>query len=181
MNENTAVHYIAFLRGINAGITMKMADLRPVFERLGFENVRTVLATGNVLFETTQTDKTSLTKQVEAALLQTFNHDIAAIIYTKEELLHFVALDPFKDVEVTLQTRPQVTFLQGYPTSNLQFPYKVPRKGYVILGVFGYMVASVMDLSGATTPDLMSKLDKEFGKKITTRSWSTVERIVKLL
>ena len=43
------VGYIALLRGVNVGgITVKSADLSAVFESLGFESVRTVLASGNV-------------------------------------------------------------------------------------------------------------------------------------
>jgi hypothetical protein len=40
-------------------------------------------------------------------------------------------------------------------------------------------VCSVVDLSGASSPDLMRVLDKTFGDEVTTRSWNTVERIVK--
>ena len=42
--------YVAFLRGINSGgnQTVRMEVLRKTFEDLGFENVRTVLASGNV-------------------------------------------------------------------------------------------------------------------------------------
>jgi uncharacterized protein (DUF1697 family) len=46
------MQYIAFLRGVNTARTMRMEDLRRVLEGLGFANVRTVLASGNVLFET---------------------------------------------------------------------------------------------------------------------------------
>jgi uncharacterized protein (DUF1697 family) len=45
------VKYVAFLRGINIGRAMKMEDLRRVFESLGYDSVRTVQASGNVLFE----------------------------------------------------------------------------------------------------------------------------------
>jgi hypothetical protein len=40
-------------------------------------------------------------------------------------------------------------------------------------------VCSVVDLSGATSPDLMRVLDKEFGTDVTTRSWNTVERVLR--
>jgi uncharacterized protein (DUF1697 family) len=44
--------YAALLRGVNVGgINLRMADVKAVFEGLGFGNVRTVLASGNVLFD----------------------------------------------------------------------------------------------------------------------------------
>ena len=47
--------YIALLRGVNVGgITVKSAELGELFDGLGFEGVRTVLASGNVVFETTK-------------------------------------------------------------------------------------------------------------------------------
>lgn len=45
--------YVAFLRGINVGghAVIRMSELQRAFEGLGFENVRTVLASGNVIFD----------------------------------------------------------------------------------------------------------------------------------
>jgi uncharacterized protein (DUF1697 family) len=45
--------YVAFLRGVSSGrnSTVKMGDLKLAFETLGYQHVRTVLASGNVLFE----------------------------------------------------------------------------------------------------------------------------------
>jgi hypothetical protein len=45
----------------------------------------------------------------------------------------------------------------------------------------GREVCSVVDLTGATTPDLMAWLEKRFGKAITTRTWKTVGRILNRL
>jgi hypothetical protein len=63
----------------------------------------------------------------------------------------------------------------------MRFPYQVEEKGYTVLGMRGREVCSVVDLSGATTPDLMVWLEKEFGKAITTRTWKTVGRILNRL
>lgn len=53
--------YIAFLRAINVGgHTVKMDRLREIFEALGFSNVETFIASGNVVFETTARDPAAL-------------------------------------------------------------------------------------------------------------------------
>jgi len=56
--------YVAFLRGINVGghRRIKMAELRQAFESSGFQKVKTLLATGNVVFESPKTDAQSLTQ-----------------------------------------------------------------------------------------------------------------------
>ncbi|HYQ86023.1 MAG TPA: DUF1697 domain-containing protein, partial [Bacteroidota bacterium] len=50
------IQYAAFLRGINVGghKPVRMSDLEKAFGQLGFRNVKTVLASGNVLFEAPQ-------------------------------------------------------------------------------------------------------------------------------
>ena len=53
--------YIALLRGINVGgINIKMADLKDAISSLGFDNVKTVLASGNVLFDSDRTDREAI-------------------------------------------------------------------------------------------------------------------------
>jgi hypothetical protein len=47
-----------------------------------------------------------------------------------------------------------------------------------VVGMHGREVCCVVDLSGATTPDLMAWLEKQFGKEITTRTWKTVGKTV---
>jgi len=68
--------YVAFLRGVNVGgINMKMVDVRKTFATLGFDDVRTILASGNVLFTTTRTGQTKLKSDIEAALRKDFGYD----------------------------------------------------------------------------------------------------------
>jgi hypothetical protein len=57
-------------------------------------------------------------------------------------------------------------------------PHVVENKGYTVLGTHGREVLSVVDLTSATTPDLMAWLERQFGKEITTRIWKTVGRSV---
>ncbi len=170
--------YVAFLRGINSGknSTVKMEALRKTFEDLGFENVRTILASGNVLFESS-TDENTLEQKIEEVLPVSIGFQSDVVVRPIDELHKLVLLDPFKTIKITQHTRLYVTFIKWKPNKNFGFPSG--GKGYTILGIFDGAVCSVMDLSDAKTPDLMKVLDKEFGKGITTRSWNTVERILK--
>jgi uncharacterized protein (DUF1697 family) len=167
--------YAAFPRGINAGHPMKMADLRAVFESLGYESVRTVLASGNVLFDTKRTAEAGLTRQIEEALTSRFGARIPVVIRTRRELVRLVEADPFANVAGDKRARPFVTFLKKKPARRA-----LPKgEGYEILEIVDRTVCSVVDLSGGTTPGLMRVLDKEFGDEVTTRSWATVEKVVR--
>ena len=66
--------YVAFLRGINVGGNklIKMEELRRTFEALRFKNVRTFIASGNVIFETDETDRELLTEKIERKIRKSF-------------------------------------------------------------------------------------------------------------
>jgi uncharacterized protein (DUF1697 family) len=171
--------YIAFLRGINSGgnQTVRMEVLRKTFEDLGFENVRTILASGNVLFETNTSDEKVLEQEIENVLPGIIGFESKVIIRTMGDIQHLDSLHPFDGFISNLNNKFYVTFLQRTTETKLTFP--VTGKGYTIVGLFDDAVCSVVDLSSAKTPDLMQVLDKEFGKGNTTRSWNTIERLLK--
>jgi uncharacterized protein (DUF1697 family) len=171
--------YVAFLRGINAGNNAEMEDLRLVFKELGFHDVQTVISSGNVLFEVDPTDVNSLERIIEEALDKRLSLKSAANLRTEEELMELVASNPFKDIEITPKTRLYVTFLRDKPGIRTKLPLEQHKKGFAILSVSDKMVFSIVDLSEGTTPDLMVVLDKQFGKRITTRSWNTIERVLR--
>jgi uncharacterized protein (DUF1697 family) len=74
--------YLALLRGINVGggNIIKMADLKACFEASKFENVATYIQSGNVLFETAETDSVKLASKLEMALSKTFTPYKARIV-----------------------------------------------------------------------------------------------------
>ena len=171
--------YAAFLRAINAGVPMKMADLRRAFEDMKFTNVRTIIASGNVCFDARETDTAKVTQKIERGLSKSFARTIPTVVLSIAELEQLVATQPFAKISATKQTSPQVTFL-GKSRPALKYPYEAPEGGFTILGVFGRAACSVIDLTRAHSPDLMRLLDKEFGKDVTTRNWRTVERVLKV-
>jgi uncharacterized protein (DUF1697 family) len=61
------IRYAAFLRGINVGGNkmIKMQDVAKAFESLGFSNVKTLIQSGNVIFESAPTDDEKLIKKIE--------------------------------------------------------------------------------------------------------------------
>ena len=170
--------YVAFLRGINVGGNNKidMDELRQAFMSWGFAGVKTVLASGNVIFET-QKAKAGLAQIIEQKISESFGIDVSVILRTVDDIKALAEADPFKNIRVTPQTRLYVTFLADKPKS------KTPEsqdKDFRILHVSDAEVFSVLTLlPDRRTVDLMKILEIEFGKKITTRNWNTVCRILK--
>lgn len=160
---------------------MRNEKLREVFEAIGFDNVSTVISSGNVLFESSSKAVRTLETTIEQSIQDQLGFFSTTIIRSERQLKKLVEANPFGTTEDTPTTRLNVTFLKHKPKTNLRLPYRVPEKGYTVQAVVDREVFSVVDLTGATTPDLMVWLEKQFGKAITTRTWKTVGRILKRL
>lgn len=86
--------YIAFLRAINVGgHTVKMDRLRGLFAEMGFANVETFIASGNVIFESDSDDPTALEQQIEGALHRALGYEVATFLRTPAEVAA-VAIHP---------------------------------------------------------------------------------------
>lgn len=91
--------YIALLRGINVGgRVVKMERLRSVFAGLGLANVRSYINSGNVFFDTAETDRPWLTETIEAALHEALGYQVPTFLRTPEELEAILAREPFVDI-----------------------------------------------------------------------------------
>jgi uncharacterized protein (DUF1697 family) len=171
--------YAALLRGIGpSNPNMRNEKLRGVFRKLGFQNVLTVISSGNVLFESPSRDVKELEATIEEAIQRQLGFTSTTIIRSHHQLRRLVGSNRFGGFEDTPTTRLNVTFLKRRRRTNLRFPYRAEKKGYTVVGMHGREVLSVVDLTGATTPDLMAWLEKQFGKAITTRTWKTVGKIL---
>jgi uncharacterized protein (DUF1697 family) len=89
---------IAFLRGINVGghNKIKMAELRDMFESMGFQRVQTYIQSGNVLFAS-ECDTETLRIQIEQEIEKVFTISITVIIRTKAELEEIIKNCPFSE------------------------------------------------------------------------------------
>jgi uncharacterized protein (DUF1697 family) len=174
--------YVALLRGIGpANPNMRNEKLRWVFQELGFQNVQTVITTGNVLFESPSRDVKSLEAAIEDAIQRQLGFSSTTIIRSHQQLRRLAGDNPFGSIQDSPTSRLNITFLKRKPKTNLRFPYHAEKRGYTIVGMHGREVCSVVDLSGATTPDLMAWLENQFGKEITTRTWKTIGKILNRL
>ncbi|WP_417562577.1 DUF1697 domain-containing protein [Microbacterium sp.] len=93
------MRWVALLRGVNVnGITIRSADLRALFEGLDATAVRTVLASGNVLFTAAGT-RAGWKARIEQALRDRFGYDAWIILVTADELAAVAASFPFDDAD----------------------------------------------------------------------------------
>ncbi|MCL4523083.1 MAG: DUF1697 domain-containing protein [Acidobacteria bacterium] len=175
------IAYAAFLRGINVGghKLVKMDDLKKAVESLGFTNVKTLLASGNVVFQAPPASASVLAKRIEEKLKKSFGFEIGILIRPIKELQRLDKANPFAGIKVTPRIRLFVTFLSEKPAGSLKIPYVAPGGNFKILRASKSEVCSVLTITNLRRGmQFMAILDKEFGPKITTRSWGTIVRIL---
>jgi uncharacterized protein (DUF1697 family) len=98
-SESTIWH-VAFLRAINVGgRVVKMERLRACFEGMGFANVATFIASGNVIFRTAAEDERSLGQFIENSLAAALGYDVPVFLRTASEIQKIAALQPFAPEE----------------------------------------------------------------------------------
>ncbi len=173
--------YAAFLRGINVGGNKKipMSKLKKVLEKHGLKKVTTILASGNVVFESDSSIR-QLQKLIISAIEKEFGFPVPVLLRSHKEIKKIIELNPFKEIKVTSLTRLYVTFLSEILKDKSSIIYISPDKSFKIISSFDRTVFSVLDLSISKTPEAMSVMEKEYGKNVTTRNWNTILKIAKL-
>ena len=174
------VRYVALLRGIGpANPNMRNEKLRGVLEELGFANVASVISSGNLLFDTDDgADPAALEELIEAAWPKRLGFESATIVRSQADLERLVAADPFAGRADEPTSRLNVTFLGREPEGEPPLPYRDPAGGYEVLALAEGAVFSAADTTANSTPEMMRWMERTFGKRITTRTWKTVQRIV---
>jgi len=114
--------YVALLRGVNLGKrTIKMGELRAAIEVLGFDDVATFIASGNVVFETAGRRSTAtLEKEIERHLAETFGFEIDTFLRTRRQLAAVAAATPFPERPDHAPGTIYVWFLKAEPPATVR-------------------------------------------------------------
>ncbi|WP_228003055.1 DUF1697 domain-containing protein [Nocardia australiensis] len=176
--------YAALLRGIMpANPNMKNDKLRAVFEGLGFAKVASVLSSGNVVFHSADTDVPNLEDRIQEALNRELGIPGGTIIRGYEQLVDLIDADPFADLTHCRETYLTATFLKQVPPDLTEDLLQHAEAGVRIVGydAAARVVLSVIDNREPRTPNFMAWMEKTYSKDITTRTWLTVQKVVKKL
>lgn len=170
--------YAAFLRGVNLGKrTVKSAELKAAFEAMGFENVKTLLASGNVLFDANP-GKT-LKAKIEAGLKQAFGFEIGTVLRSADELAAMVKADPFGREEGEDAKLHVMLFDQplpaGFKPQGVAGDFDIVRMSEREIFVVFFRKPDGT-YSGNSNFDLEKRLPK--GTLVTSRNWNTILKAI---
>jgi uncharacterized protein (DUF1697 family) len=167
--------YAAFLRGVSP-MNAKMPELRAAFEAAGFEDVRTLLSSGNVVFGASSSSLSAIERTAERAMEKHLGTAFMTIVRPVEALRRMLAAEPHRAFRLDPGAKRIVTFLRRPPESEPRLP--IEMDGARILALDGAEVFSAY-VPTAKGPVFMTLIEKTFGKDVTTRTWDTVAKAAK--
>ena len=163
--------YAALLRGVMP-TNCKMADLKRAFEAAGFTDVRTLLSSGNVVFNARATPTSALERRAEKAMHTGLGRTFGTIVRSTEYLQQLLASDPFAEFKLGPQSKCVVTFLRQCESVPA---LPIERDGARILKVVANEAYSAY-VPGPKGPVFMTLLERTFGSDVTTRTLDTVRK-----
>jgi uncharacterized protein (DUF1697 family) len=170
---------IALLRAVNLGPTnrVKMADLRSVLEREGYEDVRTLLQSGNVVLSSAKKPET-VAREMERLIADELGVVTDVIVRTRDELADAIARNPIAEADEQPK-RCQVSFLAGEPD-----PAAVERVAAIDVAPERFEVsgreAYAWHPDGLQRSKLARALGEGLGVTATARNWNTVTKLLEL-
>jgi len=113
--------YISLLRGINVGGHKKiiMADLKNVFQKLGFSAITSYIQSGNIIFQCHETDISKLEQQIEQEIERSYGFQVPVIVLTIPHLKKIVEENPFKPFDEIDNSKIFYVFLKDVPQRGL--------------------------------------------------------------
>lgn len=170
--------YVALLRAINVGSHLvKMDRLRALFEEMGFENVQTFIASGNVIFDSPSTDTKALEQQIEAHLKQSLGYAVDTFLRTPAELAAIVAHDPFPGEDEADRHALYVTFIRDPLSAGACEKLSAFNSPTDEFRAHQREVYWLCRLKMSDSPITGAKLEKAFGGSGTMRNVTTVRRL----
>jgi Uncharacterized protein conserved in bacteria len=177
--------YIALLRGINVGgkNIIKMTELKKVFESMGLFDVKTYIQSGNVLFNSSETEDI-LKEKIESEIEKVFRISLTVVLRTASELEGIINNCPFseeqiKDIESQSDTEClYVALLTNSPLQeNIEKlnSYKSENDEYSVIGKNVYLLFK-NSIRNSKLANNLHKLDVP----TTVRNWKTINKLVAL-
>lgn len=172
--------YIAFLRAINVGgRIVKMDQLKTLFEEMGFSNVETFIASGNVIFDTGSKNISSVERKIEKHLRKKLGYEVGTFIRTVTDLLKIAEYKPFSDNDLTAEGHTvYVGFLTESPVKEhvaALLALRTPADDFHVFGNEVYWLCR-----GRFSDSMFSgtKLEKCLKMSTTLRNSNTIRRLV---
>ena len=171
--------YMAFLRAINVGgrHAIKMDFLRHLFGSLGFSNVESFIASGNIVFETVLKNAQVLEREIESNLHKALGYEVATFIRTDAELVTIANYKPFRQTDLAMAVALNIAFLAERPDDKSEKRLMELRTDIDDFNIHGREIYWLCrkKQSGSTISNAV--IEKALGQKSTLRGANTIKKM----
>lgn len=174
---------ISFIRGINVGghKKIKMADLRALYLDLGFHNPRTVLQSGNVIFDAAETDMAAIGARIEAGISRRFGFEAQVLLRTPDAFRAALADHAFSADQLERGSQAMIVFLSAVPDERALAALRENNPGREAISTSAEALY-IFYTDGLARSKLDSKrIESSLGLVASARNWNTCQRLLKLL
>ena len=171
--------YIALLRGVNVGGSkiVAMADLRALLSDLGFANPRSLLQSGNLVFEGRVRASTGLERVLEQEAARRLGLDTEFHVRTAAEWQAIIRRNPFPEAARRDPGHLHVMCFKQAPAAKVVNALQAAITGREIVRAVGRQ-AYIVYPDGAGKSRLTTALiDRILGLRGTARNWNTVLKL----
>ena len=175
--------HVAFLRAINVPghSKVKMKRLQQAFSSAGCADVKTVIQSGNVLYEASKGDVETLHQRIQEELRELLGREATVLFRRHSEIRDLVKAAPFKAVNADTDVKLYVVLLSQKPIRKPTFPIVSPKESLEALSAKGlevFVVSRKKENGGCGFPN--GFVEKEFEVLATSRNWSTITKIANM-
>jgi len=174
--------FICILRGINVSghKLIKMKELQLVFERLGFNNVRTYIQSGNIVFECNSKEPRQLENSIAREISESFGFEVPVMVIEKNELKSVSGRNVFIAAGKEDTSKLHITFLAAEPEQALAD--SIGKEEYLPdeFCISGKAVFLSCPNGYGNTKLSNNFFEKKLKVQATTRNWKTVLELVKI-
>lgn len=164
--------YVAFLRGVSP-MNASMPALKRCFEAEGYSQVRTLLSSGNVVFNARSSSLATLERRAVNAMRSGLDRSFDTFVRPAAYLQALIESDPFAGFRLSPAAKRLVIFLRRPAEPGLELPIERDDAGILKLNGCEVLAAYVPGPKAAT---FMRLLERTFSADITTRTLDTVRK-----
>jgi uncharacterized protein (DUF1697 family) len=176
------MRYVALLRGINVGgnSRVEMRRLKEVCESLGWQNVRTYINSGNVIFAHDPVPPDALATELARELHEVFGFAISVLVKTRDELAQVIAVTPDEWTN-SPGMKCDVVFVWDGITPDEELAVLKPRVDIDDVRTTSGAIIWKVDRVNATRSGLLRMMGTPLYKQVTVRNINTVRKLEELI
>jgi uncharacterized protein (DUF1697 family) len=173
---------VAFLRAVNVGGTGKitMADLKALAEDIGLGDPRTLLQSGNLVFEAGGRSTAALEKLLEREVAKRLAVQTDIMVRTARELKAAMERNPFAKEAKTDPARLHVHFLKGPASAAAVAALSNAIKGREIVKGGGGEVFLYYPDGAGNSKLTNAVIERHLGARGTSRNWNTITKLAEM-